>query len=127
VVFVGNGRAKQGHDAIAQHLVDGALEAVYGAHHAVDGRIEELLGGFGIEATDQLCRVFEVGKEHRDLLALTCQGGTGRDNFLGEVCGGIGPRPDVRWARPDRRRRTLSRSRRFRLSGKATAKAPMKI
>jgi hypothetical protein len=32
------------------------------------------------------------------------EGRTGRDNFLGEVDGGIGPRPDVRWARPDRRR-----------------------
>jgi hypothetical protein len=75
-----------------------------GHKHAVDGRVEELLRGFGIQATDQLCRVFEVGKEHRHLLALTCEGGTGRDNFLGEVCGGISPRLSVRWARPVRRR-----------------------
>ena len=104
VVFVGNGRAKQGHDAVAEHLVDRALEAVHGVHHAVDGRIEELLGGFGIEAADEFRRVLEVGKEHGDLLALAFEGGTGRDNFLGEVRGGVGPRPDVRWARPDRRR-----------------------
>ncbi len=44
VVLVGNGRAKQGHDAIAQHLVHRALKAVHGVHHALQGRIEELLG-----------------------------------------------------------------------------------
>ena len=104
VVFVGNGGAKQGHDAVAEHLVDGALEAVHGVHHAVDGRIEELLGGFGIEAADEFRRVFEIGKQHGDLLALAFQGGAGRDNFLGEVRGGVGPRPDVRRARLDRRR-----------------------
>jgi hypothetical protein len=104
VVFVGNGGAKQGHDAIAEHLVDGALEAVHGVHHAVDGRIEELLGGFGIETTDEFRRVLEIGKEHGDLLTLTCQGGTGRQNFLGQVRGGIGPRLYVRRARLDRHR-----------------------
>jgi hypothetical protein len=70
----------------------------------MEGGIEELLGGFGIQATDEFCRVFEIGKEHGDLLALACEGGPGRDNFLGEVCGGIGARPDVGWARPNCRR-----------------------
>ena len=53
MVFVGNGGTKQGHNAVAQHLVDGALEAVHGVHHMVEGRIEELLGGFGVETPDQ--------------------------------------------------------------------------
>ena len=52
VVLVGQGSAKQGHDTVAEDLVDGALEAVHGVHHVVDGRIEELLGGFGIEAAE---------------------------------------------------------------------------
>jgi hypothetical protein len=43
----------------------------------VDGRIEELLSGFGIKTTDELRRVLEVGKEHGDLLALAFQGGAG--------------------------------------------------
>ena len=67
---MGNGGPEQGHDAVAQHLVDGALEAVHGVHHVVEGGIEELLGGFGVEAPDQLGRVLQVGKQHRDLLAL---------------------------------------------------------
>jgi len=42
VVFVGDGSAKQRHNAIAEHLIDGALDAVHGVHHQLEGRIEEL-------------------------------------------------------------------------------------
>ena len=73
-------------------------ETVHGVHHVVQRRIEELLGSFGIKAADEFRRVFEIGKEHRDLLALTCEGGTGRCNFLGKVRGGVGLRPGVRGA-----------------------------
>src|SRR4029450_3503147 len=67
VILVGNGGTEQGHDAVPQHLIHRALEAVYGGHHALQGRIEELLRGFGIEATDEFCGVLEVGKKHGDL------------------------------------------------------------
>src|SRR5438093_11345255 len=50
--FMGNGRAKQGHNTVAEHLIDSALEAVHSVHHAVDGWIEQLLGGFGIKTPD---------------------------------------------------------------------------
>jgi hypothetical protein len=62
VVFVGNGGAEQGHNAVAEHLVDRAFKTVHGGHHVVDGGIEELLGGFGIKASDEFRRVFEIGK-----------------------------------------------------------------
>ena len=90
MVLVGNGGAKQGHNAIAEHLVDGALEAVHGVHHALDRRIEELLGGFGIEVPDEFRRVLEVGKEHRDLLAFAFQGTAGGQDLLGEIGGRVG-------------------------------------
>ena len=48
VVF-GNRGAKQSHNAIAEHLIHRALKVVHGIHHELDSRIEELLGGFGIE------------------------------------------------------------------------------
>jgi hypothetical protein len=54
--------------------------------------VEELLGGFGIEATDEFRRVFEIGKEHGDLLALALQGTTGGEDLLGEVRWGVRPR-----------------------------------
>ena len=57
MVLVGQRCAEQGHNAVAEHLVDGALEAVHGVHHAVHGRIEELLAGFGIQAPDEFRRI----------------------------------------------------------------------
>ena len=49
VVLMGQRRPEEGHDAVAQHLVHRALEAVHGVHHSVQGGIEELLGGFRVE------------------------------------------------------------------------------
>ena len=72
---MGNGRTEQGHNAIAEHLIDGALEAMHGVHHAMDGGVEELLRGFRIETTDEFRRIFQVGKEHGDLLALALKAG----------------------------------------------------
>ena len=54
MVFMGNRGAEQGHNAIAQHLVHRALEAVHGVHHALQDRIEELLGLFGVEVADAI-------------------------------------------------------------------------
>ena len=48
-----NGRAKQGHNAVAQHLVYGALEAVHSVHHVLQGRVQQPLGDFWIEATNE--------------------------------------------------------------------------
>ena len=62
MVFVGNGSAEEGHNAVTEHLVDGALEAVYGVHHGMQSRVEELLGGLRVEVLDQLGRIFDVGK-----------------------------------------------------------------
>ena len=44
-----NGSAKQGHNAVAQHLVHRALIAVHGVHHALQGWVEEPLGLFWVE------------------------------------------------------------------------------
>jgi len=69
VVLMGDGGAKQGHDAIAQHLVHCALVAVHGVHHVAQGGVQELLGGLGGAIPDQLGGVFDVSEQHRDLLA----------------------------------------------------------
>ena len=54
VVLMDDWRAKQGHNAVTEHLVDSAFKAVYGGHNPVDGGIEELLSGFGIEVFNEL-------------------------------------------------------------------------
>jgi hypothetical protein len=99
---VGNGGTEQGHDAVPQHLIHRALEAVHGGHHALQGRIEELLRGFGIEATDEFCGVLEVGKEHGDLFALAFQSGAGGENLVGEMGRGVGQRRGVWLPHPAR-------------------------
>ena len=78
VVFMGNRRPKQGHDAIAHDLVDGAFVAVDGRHHALEHRIEQLPRLLRVALGQQLHGALEVGKQHRDLLAFAFQGGCGR-------------------------------------------------
>ena len=75
MILVPNGGTEQRHDAVTEHLIHRALKAVHGVHHVVQGRIEELLRGFGIEVIDQLSGVFDVGKQDRHLLAFACRTG----------------------------------------------------
>ena len=64
----------------------------------MEGRIEELLGSFRVEAADEFRRVFEIGKEHGDLLAFAFQGRAGGQNLVGEMGRGVGQRGCVRRA-----------------------------
>ena len=89
MILVRDGRAKQRHDAVAHHLVDRALIAVHGLHHALEHRVEELAGLFGIAVGQQLHRALEVGEQHGDLLALAFQGGLGGEDFLGQMARSI--------------------------------------
>jgi hypothetical protein len=61
VILMRQRGAKEGHNAITQHLVHRALVAMYGLHHVVQSRIEELPGRFWIEVRNQLSGAFEVG------------------------------------------------------------------
>ena len=99
VVLVGNGRAKQGHNAIAEHLIDRALEAVHGLHHQADGWVQELLGRFRIKTFDELGRVLDVSKEDGDLFAFAFQGRAGGEDFVGQVGWRVGQRRCV-WLTP---------------------------
>ncbi len=90
VVLVGQRRAEKGHDAIAQHFVDGALVAVHRLHHGTDRRIEQHLDALGVAAADQLERTLDVGKQHGDLLAFALDRAPGRANAVGQVPGGVG-------------------------------------
>ena len=92
VVFVGQRRPEQRHDAITEHLVHRTLIAVHGLHHGVQGRVQDGPGLFRVEVADQLRRALEVGKQHRDLLALAFQGAFGGQDLLGEIGGRVGER-----------------------------------
>jgi hypothetical protein len=63
----------------------------------VNGRIEESLCRFGVQAPDQLRRVLEVGEEDSDLLALAFEGRFGGEDLLSQVARGIGQRCMRTW------------------------------
>ena len=69
---------------------------MHGVHHAVQGRVEQLLGSFRIEAADELRRVFDVGKQDRHLFAFAFQGTARGKDLFREVWWCIGKR---RWFR----------------------------
>jgi hypothetical protein len=42
VILMGHRRPEERHDAVAHHLVDGALVAVHGFHHVLEDGIQDL-------------------------------------------------------------------------------------
>jgi hypothetical protein len=64
--------------------------AGHGVHHALADRLQKLPRPLQVAVSEQLHGVFEIGKQHRDLLALAFQGGFRDEDFLGEVRGRVG-------------------------------------
>ena len=90
MVLVGERGAEERHDPVAHHLVDRALVAVDGLHHAFEHGVEQLARLLGIAVGEQLHRALEVGEEHGDLLALAFEGRLRGEDLLGEVLGRVG-------------------------------------
>jgi hypothetical protein len=65
---------------------------VHRRHHALEHRVEELAGFFGVAVGQELQGALQVGKEHRDLLALPFQGAAGGEDFLGQIPRGVAQR-----------------------------------
>ena len=103
MILVGERRAEERHDPVAHHLVDRALVAVDGLHHALEDGIEELARLLRIAVGEQLHRALEVGEEHGDLLALAFEGSLGGEDLLGEVLRRVGLRRASLGLRIDRR------------------------
>src|SRR5215813_6166448 len=82
---MGQRRAEQRHDPITHHLVHRALVPVHRVHHQLEHRVENLSRLLGIAVRDQLHRALEIGKEHRDLLALAFEGALGCEDPLSEM------------------------------------------
>jgi hypothetical protein len=90
VVLVSDRCAEERHNAVAHHLVDGALVAVDGFHHVLDDRIKEFACLLGIAISHQLHRAFEISEKNRNLLPLTLQGELGGQDLLGQMPGDLG-------------------------------------
>jgi hypothetical protein len=87
---MGDRRAKQRHDPVAHHLVDGTFEAVNGLHHVFEDRIKQLAGFLRVAVGKQLHRALEVGEEYGDLFALAFEGAPRRQDLFSEVFGCVG-------------------------------------
>jgi hypothetical protein len=81
---------EQRHNSVTHDLIHGPFVAVHGRHHAFQDWVEELTGFLGITIGQQFHRAFEIGKQHRDLLAFAFEGTAGGEDFLGEVRGRVG-------------------------------------
>jgi hypothetical protein len=108
MVLMGERRPEERHDAVAHHLIHGALVAMDGLHHEREDGIEDLSRLLGVTVGEQLHRPLEVGEEDGHLLALTLQRGLGVDDPFGEVLRRVGlGRGEARLSRFIERRRTL--------------------
>ena len=87
VVLVGQGRAEQRHDPVAQDLVDDTVVPVDRFHHQLEHRVQNLAGFFRVAVGDDLQRAPHVREEHRDVLALPLEGRFRGEDPLREVLG----------------------------------------
>src|SRR5215813_5917574 len=90
MVFVGEGSAEEGHDAVTHHLIDGSLVAMNGLHQPFEDGIENLASLLRVAIGEELHRALEVGEEHGDLLALALEPTLREEDLLREMLGRIG-------------------------------------
>jgi hypothetical protein len=89
MVLVGEGRAEQRHQAVAEELVHGSLVAVDLRQHQLKGVIHDLMDVLGIEVLGQGGERRDIDEEDGDLLALALKGRPRRKDLFGEVPGGV--------------------------------------
>jgi hypothetical protein len=89
VILVGQRGAEERHDPVAHDLVDRALVAMHGLHHAFEDGVEELARVLGIAVGEQLHRALQIGEEDRDLLALPFERALRGEDLLREMLGGV--------------------------------------
>ena len=90
VILVGDGRAEQGHEAVAEKLIDGSFVAVDLAEHQLEGSVHEGVGVLGIEPFGQRGEAGDVDEEHGDELALALEHSPRGEDLLGQVLGRVG-------------------------------------
>ena len=97
MVLVRQRRSEQRHDAVAHDLIDRALIAMNRLHHVRKDWIDDLSRFLGITVGQQFHRTFDVGEQHRYVLALTFKRGLRADDLLGEIFRDVGFRHVEAW------------------------------
>ena len=76
MVFVGERRSEERHDAVAQHLADCPLIAMDGFHHPLQNGSRILRASSGSRSAMKFHRPFQIGEQNGDLLALAFKRGS---------------------------------------------------
>ena len=100
VVLVGHRRAEQGHDVVADVLVDGAAVALDLLAQAPQEALDHRLEGLGVEALGHRGVAGEVGEEDGDLAALLGGAAGRRGGWGGRRGRGAGQRGSAGHAEP---------------------------
>jgi AAA ATPase-like protein len=90
VVLVRERRAEEGHEAVAEKLVDGALVAVDLGEGDLEEPVEEIVHRVGPQPLGQRGGADQIAEEHGDRLALALQRRPRGEDALGEVPGCVG-------------------------------------
>jgi hypothetical protein len=89
VVLVGDRRAEEGHDAVAEELVHRAFVAVDRVEDHLEGAVHDQVDVLGIEAFRHGRKPRDVREHHRDLLPLALEHVTALQDLLGKVLGRV--------------------------------------
>jgi len=89
VVFMGDGRAEQGHDPVAGELIDRSLEAMDPLAQYGEEAIHDVVKEFGVDLIRQLHRSLDVDEEHRHVLALSFERGASGEDALRQMARGV--------------------------------------
>ena len=89
MVFIGERRAEDRHEAIAQELIHGALEAMHFGQRTRKEIREQGMHRFGAERTRERGRVHHIAEQYRDLFLLTAQGVSIGEDLLREMGWGV--------------------------------------
>jgi hypothetical protein len=84
-VFVRDGRAKQGHDAIAGVLVDRPFEPMDLCRNRLETPVHDLMHILGVAPLGRAREAGDVGEHHGDLAALSLDRRSRFKHFVGEV------------------------------------------
>ena len=92
-------RPEQRHDPVTHDLIHRALVVVDGLHHVLEHGVEDSTRLLWVAVSEQLHRAFEIGEEHRDLLAFAFECSLRVDDPFGEVLRRVGLRglEALRW------------------------------
>ena len=74
MVLAGDGSAEQGHEPVAEELVDRSLVAVHLLERDAEEAVEEIVEALGPQALRERGRMHDVAEEHAHLLALALHG-----------------------------------------------------